>query len=117
MYIILLENVIKVSFQNLPECDRNSRKFITTFVAGIMTIGIARYYKEFLQLDYLQDNIIHDGLCFGGIILTSKITISYWSQMDNRLKLVLFAFGFFSLLFIKKYSTKSSTDSNLKKVQ
>ena len=101
MYIILLEKLIEVSYQNLPVCDRNSRKFITMFALGIITIGITRYHEELPQLDFLQDKVIHDGLCLGGILLTSKITINYWSQMDDRLKLFLFAFGFSSLLFIR----------------
>ena len=52
----------------------------------------------------MDNESIRNGVKYGGLVLTAKITINYWTQMNDQLKLMVISIIFGWLLYFSQHT-------------
>ena len=107
MYCVFFERVAEMLFKHQPMCTRNSNRFVCTFVIGIIGIGLSRYFAK-------KNTALKYGFLLGGILLASKMTISYWTQMNQELQVAIIGFGFAVTIWYAYHHKDSLINKNKK---
>lgn len=114
VYLLFFEKFADVSFKGQPRCQRNSNRFVLLFVCGIFGLVASRKY-----FDHRNPNpVLKNGISLGGLLMALKITVSYWSQMNDQMKLAVIGF-LFGGLFLHNYLRRDSKpqETNDQKVE
>ena len=118
LFILFFEKISDIYVSELPSCNKEAQRFVMLFIIGLMFYLFSTvYYKNFSIMD---NESIRNGVKYGGLVLTAKITINYWTQMNDQLKLMVISIIFGWLLYFSQHTdtiiiTDNNNDNNVNK--
>lgn len=116
VYYLMIEKLSNIMFINLPHVERHNNRFILVFTIGLLTMAISNKLVDAINKD-VSSSFVKYGLIAGGLALSTSITISYWYEMNDQMKLSVFFIIFIGLLYIsniiKKHLEKSNEEDEL----
>lgn len=116
VYYLMIEKLSNIMFMNLPHVERHNNRFILVFTIGLLTMAISNKLVDAINKD-VSSSFVKYGLIAGGLALSTSITISYWYEMNDQMKLSVFFIIFIGLLYIsniiKKHLEKSNEEDEI----